>query len=98
MYLGIFNIIVSTLKIQKKLSNYILAKGAGPSPGGGGLGELQPPPPQFLTDQLILSQPGVADYARHSTTSTPKFSDLTTGLVEHIFCTNDMTLISKILT
>ena len=36
--------------------------------------------PQFLTDQLNLSQPGGADYAHHSTTSPPKFSDLATGL------------------
>ena len=28
-------------------------------------------PPQFLTDQLTLSQPGGADYARHSTPSPP---------------------------
>ena len=39
----------------------------------GGLGGLQPP--QFLTDQLTLSQPGGADYAHHSTTSPPGFSD-----------------------
>ena len=36
----------------------------------GGLGGLQPP--QFLTDQLTLSQPGGADYAHHSTTSPPQ--------------------------
>ena len=35
----------------------------------GGLGVLQPP--QYLTDQLTLSQPGGADYAHHSTTSPP---------------------------
>ena len=29
-------------------------------------------PPQFLTDQLTLSQPGGADYAHHSTTSPPQ--------------------------
>ena len=44
-----------------------------------GLGGLQPP--QFLTDQLTLSQPGGADYAHHSTTSPPGFSDLATALV-----------------
>ena len=44
----------------------------------GELGGLQPP--QFLTDQLTLSQPGGADYAHHSTTSPPGFSDLATGL------------------
>ena len=38
-------------------------------------------PPQFLTDQLTLSQPGGADYAHHSTTSPPGFSDLATGLL-----------------
>ena len=42
---------------------------------GGGL-----QPPQYLTDQLTLSQPGGADYARHSTNSPPGFSDLATGL------------------
>ena len=35
---------------------------------------------EFLTDQLTLSQPGGADYAHHSTTSPPGFSDLATGL------------------
>ena len=46
----------------------------GLSPGG-----LQPP--QYLTDQLTLSQPGGgADYAHHSTISPPGFSDLATGL------------------
>ena len=44
----------------------------------GGLGGLQPP--QYLTDQLTLSQPGGADYAHHSTTSPPGFSDLAAGL------------------
>ena len=34
--------------------------------GLGGGGGLQPP--QTLTDQLTLSQPGGADYAHHSTT------------------------------
>ena len=41
-------------------------------------------PPQFLTDQLTLSQPGGADYAHHSTISPPVFSDLATGLSGHI--------------
>ena len=35
---------------------------------------------KFLTDQLTLSQLGGADYAHHSTTSPPGFSDLATGL------------------
>ena len=52
---------------------------AGLSPGGGMRG-ASAPPPQFLTDQLTPSQPGGADYAHHSTTSSPKFSDLATGL------------------
>ena len=34
----------------------------------------------LLTDQLTLSQPRGTDYAHHSTTSTPGFSDLATGL------------------
>ena len=49
----------------------------GPSPAGG-LWGLQPP--QFLANQLTLSQPGGANHAHHSTTSPPGFSDLTTGL------------------
>ena len=36
--------------------------------------------PQFLAEQLTLSQPGGADYARHSPTSPPGFSDLVTAL------------------
>ena len=39
---------------------------------------------QGLTDQLTLSQPGGADYAHHSTTSPPGFSDLATAL--HCIC------------
>ena len=37
--------------------------------------------PQILADQLILSQPGGADYAHHITTGTPGFSDLPTALI-----------------
>ena len=44
----------------------------------GGLWGLQPS--QCLAEQLTLSQPGGADYAHHSTTSPPKFSDLATAL------------------
>ena len=36
--------------------------------------------PQILADQLTLSQPGGADYARHINTGTPGFSDLPTAL------------------
>ena len=35
---------------------------------------------QILADQLNLSQPGGADYARHIITGTPGFSDLPTAL------------------
>ena len=37
----------------------------------------------FLANQLTLSQPRGANYAHHSTTSPPGFSDLATGLPEH---------------
>ena len=44
--------------------------------------ELNSAPPQFFAEQLILSQPGGADYAHHSTTSPPPgFSDLATALI-----------------
>jgi hypothetical protein len=36
-------------------------------------------PPQFLAEQLTLSQPGGADYTHHST-CPPGFSDLATAL------------------
>ena len=36
--------------------------------------------PQILSDQLTLSQPGGADYARYITTGTLGFSDLPTAL------------------
>ena len=36
--------------------------------------------PQFLAEQLTLSPLGGADYAHHSTTSPPGFSDLATAL------------------
>ena len=36
--------------------------------------------PQFLAEQLTLSQPGGADYAHHSITSPHGFSDLATAL------------------
>ena len=35
---------------------------------------------QILVDQLILSQPGGADYVHHITTGTHGFSDLPTVL------------------
>ena len=38
------------------------------------------PPPNILKDQLVLSQPGGADYAHPITTGTPRFSDLPTAL------------------
>ena len=46
---------------------------------GGGLGGLQPPP---IFDRSVnpISTSG-ANYAHHSTTSPPKFSDLATGLL-----------------
>ena len=50
---------------------------AGPSQAGGPGG---PVPPQFLADQLTLSQPGGAHYAHHITKCHPGFSDLATGL------------------
>ena len=37
-------------------------------------------PHQVLAATLTLSQPGGADYAHHSTTSPPGFSDLATAL------------------
>ena len=37
--------------------------------------------PQFLAQQLTLSQRGGADYAHHSTTNPPGFSDLATALL-----------------
>ena len=36
--------------------------------------------PLILADQLILSQPGGADYAHHITLGNPRFSDLPTAL------------------
>ena len=54
----------------------ILIPYAGPSQEGG-WGAVAP---QFLAEQLTLSQPGGADYAHHSTTSPPGFSDLATSL------------------
>ena len=49
---------------------------AGPSQEGGWGGFS----PQFLAEQVTLSQPGGADYAHHSTTSPPGVSDLATAL------------------
>ena len=46
-------------------------------PGGAG-GAMAPP--DFLSDQLTLSQPGGADYPHHITTGTPGFLDLPTAL------------------
>ena len=50
---------------------------------GSSQAEGLPPPPQFLAKQLILSQPGGADYIHHCTTSPPGFSDLATGLMKN---------------
>ena len=41
---------------------------------------------QFLEEQLTLSQTGGADYAHHSTTSPPGFSDLATALQDMCQC------------
>ena len=41
----------------------------------GGAGGLEPPPPQFLAEQLTRG----AYYTHHSTTSPPGFSDLNAG-------------------
>ena len=46
---------------------------AGPSPGGG-LGGLQPP--QFLADQLTLSQPGGVHYPHPVLQAPPDFQTL----------------------
>ena len=64
------------MNLTLTLQNNILGV-AGLSPMGG-LGGLQPP--QFLTDQLTLSQPGGTDYAHLVTTGTSGFSDLPTAL------------------
>ena len=48
-------------------------------PSGGGQG-VTCSPSQFLVNQLTLSQPGEAHYARHITTCHPGFSDLATAL------------------
>ena len=47
--------------------------------GAGGAGGAMAP--QILAHQLTLSEPAGADYAHHTTTGTPGFSDLHTGLV-----------------
>ena len=39
------------------------------------------PPPQILTDQLTLSQPGGADYADHITNTPPHPQDFQTFLL-----------------
>ena len=54
---------------------------AGLSQGG-----LQPP--QFLADQLTLSQPGGAHYPHPVLQAPPGFSDLATAL-KHILCTEN---------
>ena len=63
------------IKVKQRLHIHVRAVARG------GLGGLQPP--QFLTDQLTLSQPGGTDYAHHSNTSPPRFSDLATGLLTY---------------
>ena len=45
--------------------------------------------PQFLADQLTLSQPRGVDYAHHITTCPPRFSDLPTAL-----CPPSLSLVS----
>ena len=45
----------------------------------GGWGGFSPPPPQFLADQLTLSQPEGAHYP-HPVLQAPGFSDLATAL------------------
>ena len=49
--------------------------------GGGEEGEYVFPPPQILTDQLTLFQPGEADYAHQITTRPSRFSNLPPSLV-----------------
>ena len=44
--------------------------------------------PQFLAEQLTLSQPGGADYAHHSTMSPPGFSGLATALLQMVVIKN----------
>ena len=75
----IFQNLTLRINIDTKDDSYL----QGRRQGGGAWGASSPPP-QFLTDQLTLSQPGGADYAHHSTTRPPKFSDLATGLVTHL--------------
>ena len=45
-------------KLRTLSSNYVQIRAAARGAGGWRLRGLQPPPPQFLTDQLTLSQPG----------------------------------------
>ena len=63
---------------RKIISNFVSFPQylTGPSQEGGWGGCS----PQFLAEQLTLSQPGRADYAHHITTSPPGFSDLATAL------------------
>ena len=66
------------------LRTYLLIRAVVSRGGGWGAGGLKPPPPQFLAEQLTLSQPGWTDYARHSTTSPLGFSDLATDLIANL--------------
>ena len=45
-----------------------------------GAGELEPPPPRNLADQLTLLEPGWADFAPHTTVSPHGFKKLSTPL------------------
>ena len=56
--------------------------------------------PQILKDRLILSQPGVADYAHHNTTGPGGFSDHPTALITQTatrYYTSSSTTITTIL-
>ena len=64
---------VTFLIIHNKCAlHMLLSRAVGPRWAGRGAGLA--PLPQVLTDQLILPQPGGADFAHHNTTRTPKFS------------------------
>ena len=67
----------SSIIIVCRAIKLTIVSATGMQQGRGQGGQL---PPQILADQLPLSQPGGADYAHHSTTSSPKFSDLASGL------------------
>ena len=59
-----------THTLFKKLKNSVMR--LRPVASGGARG---PVPPQFLADQLTLSQPGGAHYAHHITASIPGFEN-----------------------